>query len=222
MLNYYFVDHMEISFLGQASFRLKGKTTIVVTDPYDPEFLGLKFPKVEADIVTLSHDHKDHNNAEGVGGSPFKISGPGEYEIAGTSVVGVKSWHDEKEGAERGANTIYNITIDGIKVAHLGDLGQKEMTQTQIEGLGPVDILLIPVGGVYTIDAAAAAKITSVIEPKIIIPMHYLLPGLKFALDPVDKFLKEMGQEEVNRELKLVITPERLPEEPKVLILEKI
>ncbi len=222
MLDYYILYHMEISFLGQASFRIKGKTTTVVTDPFDPEFVGLKFPKVEGDIVTISHDHKDHNNASIVDGTPFLIQGPGEYEIKGTSVVGVSSYHDEKEGAERGGNTLYNITIDGMNVAHLGDLGQKELTQNQVELLGTVDILLIPVGSVYTIDAASAAKITAQLEPKLIIPMHYLLPGLKFQLDPVDKFLKEMGQEEVNREVKLVITPDRLPEEPKVLILEKI
>ena len=226
MLNYYFVDHfkeyMEISFLGQAAFRLKGKTTTVVTDPFDPEFVGLKFPKVEADIVTISHDHKDHNSALSVEGTPFLIQGPGEYEIKETAVVGVRGWHDDKDGGERGTNTLYNITIDGLKVAHLGDLGQKELTQNQVELLGTVDILLIPVGSVYTIDASSAAKITAQLEPKIIIPMHYFLPGLKFQLDPVDKFLKEMGQEEVNREVKLVITPDRLPEEPKVIVLEKI
>src|SRR3990167_4997703 len=207
---------MEITFFGQACFKLKGKTTTVVTDPYDPEFVGLKLPKTEADIVTISHDHQDHNNPKGVEGTPFIITKPGEYEIKGTSVVGVKSWHDSKEGSERGSNTLYNLTIDEMNVCHLGDLGQKELTQSQVEILGTVDILLIPVGSVYTIDASTAAKITAQLEPKIIIPMHYLLPGLKFALDPVEKFLKEMGQEEVNREVKLVITPDRLPEEPKV------
>lgn len=156
-----------------------------------------------------------------MGGEPFVISGPGEYEIKGTSVVGVKSFHDDKEGAERGLNTLFNITIDGVNIAHFGDLGQKELTQNQVEALGTVDILLIPVGSVYTIDAAMAAKITAQLEPKIIIPMHYLLDGLKFALDPVDKFLKEMGQEATPREPKLVISADKLPEEPKVIVLEK-
>jgi L-ascorbate metabolism protein UlaG (beta-lactamase superfamily) len=213
---------MEIQFLGQASFRLKGRTTSVVTDPFDPEFVGLKLPKLEADIVTISHDHGDHNNSDSVEGAPFIITGPGEYEIKGTSVVGVKSWHDDKGGADRGANTLYNITIDGINVAHLGDLGQKELTQNQVEQLGTVDILLLPVGSVYTIDASVAAKITAQLEPKVIIPMHYLLDGLKLQLDPVDKFLAEMGQEQTVREPKLTITADRLPEEPKVIVLEKI
>lgn len=211
---------MEMTFLGHAAFKLKGKNTTVVTDPYGPE-TGFTLPKVDSDIVTVTHFHPDHNNVLAVGGNPFIIQGPGEYEIKGTSVVGVSSFHDSKEGSERGLNTLYNITIDDINVTHLGDLGQKELTQSQVEALGTVDVLLIPVGGVYTIDAPTAAKITAQLEPKIIIPMHYFTEGLKYQLDSVDKFLKEMGQEEVTKEVKLVVAADKLPDEPKVVVLQK-
>lgn len=212
---------MEILFLGQAAFKLKGKNTTLVTDPFSSD-IGLRLPKTDADIVTVSHSHPDHNNVGEVGGNPFVITGAGEYEIKGTSVVGVQSFHDDNGGAERGSNTLYNITLDSINIAHLGDLGQKELTQSQVEAIGNVDILLIPVGSVYTIDASLAAKITAQLEPKIVIPMHYYLEGLKYQLDPVDKFLKEMGQEVLVREPKLVITADKLPEETKVVVLEKI
>lgn len=211
---------MDISWLGHASFRIKGKTAGVVCDPYDAQ-IGLKFPKVEADIVTVSHDHYDHNAASLVGGSPFVIQGPGEYEIKGVNIVGVSSFHDNKGGKERGKNTLYNISVDGIGVAHLGDFGQDALSSEQIETLGNVDILMLPVGGVYTIDAATAAKIVSSLEPSVIIPMHYFDKDVKVDLEPVDKFLKEMGKEDVAPTKKLTITKDRLPSEPSVVLLEK-
>lgn len=143
---------MDISFLGHSAFKLKGKTASVVTDPYDPS-IGLKFPKTEADIVTITHDHLDHNAADQVGGNPFVISGPGEYEVKGIKIIGVPSFHDEKKGEVRGKNTIYNIKIDGLYICHLGDLGQTELGSEQSDAIGQVDVLLIPVGGFYTIDA---------------------------------------------------------------------
>lgn len=192
----------------------------MVTDPYDSS-IGLKFPKVEADIVTTSHDHRDHNATSLVGGSPFVVAGPGEYEIKGVRIVGVSSFHDEKKGAERGKNTIYNIKIDNLFICHLGDLGQAELTSEQLEAIGEVAILLIPVGGVYTIDASGAAKIAASLEPKIVIPMHYADPGNNLQLEPVDKFLKEMGAEKVEPITKLSIAGDKLPEELTVTLLEK-
>lgn len=212
---------MDISWLGHASFKIKGKTASLVTDPYG-EKTGLKFPKVEVDIVTISHDHYDHNAPDLVEGKPFVINGPGEYEIKGINIVGVPSFHDVKKGEERGKNILYNARVDGVGVAHLGDLGQDELTSAQIEALGNVDILMIPVGAIYTIDAATAAKIISQLEPSIIIPMHYLDKDSSLTeLEPVDKFLKEMGREEIQPVKKITISKDRLPEEPQVILLEK-
>lgn len=212
---------MDISWLGHASFKIKGKTASLVTDPYG-EKTGLKFPKVEADIITVSHDHYDHNAVELIEGKPFVINGPGEYEVKGTNVVGIPSYHDTKKGEERGKNILYNARVDGVGVVHLGDLGQDELTPGQIEALGNVDILMIPVGSIYTIDAATAAKIVAQLEPSIIIPMHYLDKDSKMTqLEPVDKFLKEMGKEEIQPVKKITISKDRLPEEPQVILLEK-
>jgi L-ascorbate metabolism protein UlaG (beta-lactamase superfamily) len=212
---------MDISFLGHSAFKLKGKTASVVTDPYDPS-IGLKFPKTEADIVTITHDHLDHNAADQVGGNPFVISGPGEYEVKGVKIIGVPSFHDEKKGEVRGKNTIYNIKIDGLYICHLGDLGQTELGSEQSDAIGQVDVLLIPVGGFYTIDAQAAAKIAASLEPKIVIPMHYLEAGGDSKLEPVDKFLKEIGVEGVSAQAKLSVTPDKLPEELAVVLMEKV
>ena len=116
---------MDIYWYGQACFKLKGKNAVVILDPFDPDFTGLRLPKdFEADIVLKTHDHKDHNNVNGVSGSPLIFGGPGEYEVKGVVITGIPSFHDNSEGKERGLNTIYNITIDGLNVVHLGDLGQ--------------------------------------------------------------------------------------------------
>ena len=212
---------MDISWLGHASFKIKGKAATVVTDPYDDQ-IGLKLPKVEADIVTVSHDHYDHNAVSKVLANPFVVSGPGEYEIKGVNIIGVFSFHDNKKGVLRGRNTLYNIKIENINIAHLGDLGQDELTGEQIENLGNVDIVLIPVGSVYTIDASTAAKIVAALEPSIIIPMHYYDKDSNLNLDPVEKFLKEMGKEDVLPISKLAVTKEKLPDEPQVILLEKV
>ena len=212
---------MDISWLGHASFKLKGKNATVVTDPYNAQ-IGVKMPKVEADIVTVSHGHFDHNEVGAVSGEPFVVQGPGEYEVKGVEIVGVSSFHDTKEGAERGKNTIYNLKMDKLNICHLGDLGQETLTEAQVEEIGNVDILLIPVGGFFTIDASMAVKIAAQLEPKIIIPMHYKTSDSKIdQLAGVDKFLKEMGKENIEPLPKLTITPDKLPEEAQVVLLEK-
>lgn len=211
---------MEIAFLGHASFKIRGRSATLVTDPYEEGMIGLKFPKVSADIVTVSHDHKDHNQADRVSGSPFVITGPGEYEVKGVAVLGVPTFHDESGGSERGTNTVYIINIDGLKVAHLGDLGHG-LTEEQLEKVNAIDILMIPVGGVYTIDAKMAAQVVGQISPRIVIPMHYKLPGLTLGLAGVDQFLKEMGAEGVKPQSKLFISRDKLPEELEVVVLEK-
>lgn len=214
---------MDITHLGHSSFKLRGKTASVITDPFASS-IGLSFPKhTAADIVTVSHDHDDHNAASVVDGNPFVITGPGEYEIKGVGLVGMGVYHDDQKGEKRGKNTIFRIELDGLTVVHLGDLGH-ELSAAQVDALDGVDILLVPVGGVYTIDAGLAAKIVGEIEPTIVIPMHYNRPGLDQKMfgdvAGVDAFLKEMGKTDVASQPKLVITKDKLPEEMQVIVLE--
>jgi L-ascorbate metabolism protein UlaG (beta-lactamase superfamily) len=188
---------MEIIYLGHSSFRISGKTTKLITDPFDPEKVGLKFPKAEADIVTVSHSHFDHNKVDLVENVRKIVDGPGEYEIGGVSIIGIHTFHDNKKGAERGKNTIYVIEIDGIKLLHLGDLGHS-LTEAQKSEIGDIDVMFIPVGGVYTIDAKEAFEIVKSISPHIVIPMHYKLPdakdgGASSKLGGVDEFLTISG-----------------------------
>lgn len=187
---------MYITWLGHSSFRLQDKIgadgVSLVTDPFDPAFVGLKWSSLEADIVTLSHQHQDHNYLKGIKSSPFIIDSAGEFEHKGIYVEGVDSWHDQAEGKERGSNVIYRIEIDNLTVTHLGDLGAV-LDAKQIEHLEGTDILLVPVGGKYTLDARLAVEVINQIEPRIIIPMHYAMAGMKIELAPLDKFIKELG-----------------------------
>lgn len=210
---------MEITHLGHSSFKIRGKQASLVTDPFSPAMTGLKFPKVEAEIVLISHQHEDHNQASLVGGNPRVFAGPGEYEVLGVKILGLATFHDEKKGSERGKNTVFQIKMDGLTLVHLGDLGEK-LTSQLVEALNGVDLLLIPVGGVYTINGQSAAEVVAQLEPKLVIPMHYQTPVLKFELEPVEKFLKEMGKEEVKPQPKLVIGKDKLPEETEVIVLE--
>lgn len=214
---------MIITWLGHACFKIQDKEVTIITDPYDSS-IGFKLPRLKADIVTVSHDHYDHNNiagVKGISGEPFIIKNPGEYEIKGVFIYGIPFWHDKSEGKERGANIAYRIEIEGISVVHLGDLGHF-LTEEQAALLGSIDILLIPVGGKYTIGVKEAVEIINELEPRIVIPMHYKIPGLKIDIEPVDKFLKEMGVSKVERLPKLKIVKKDLPqEETKVILLEK-
>lgn len=214
---------MEVVFLGHASFRLKGKIASLVTDPYDSEMVGFKFPKVAADIVTISHNHKDHNQASLVKDVSKVVSGPGEYEIKGVSIMGFLTYHDNLKGEARGENTIYLIEMDEVRLVHLGDLGHKISEELQ-DRLGEVDVLMIPVGGEYTIGPTEAAELVRMIEPKIILPMHYQMRGLNqqiFAkLSPVDAFLSQVGLP-VEKADKLSIKKDALREEQKVVVLAR-
>lgn len=211
---------MEILPLGHASFKLRGKLATVVTDPFDEKAVGVKYPKhVEADILTVSHDHHDHNAVSQVGGSPFVVRGAGEYEIKGVSIIGVSSFHDEKSGVERGRNTMYKIEIDGVRLVHLGDLGHV-LSSVQVDMLDGVDVLFIPVGGTYTIDAEKAAQVISDIEPRIVIPMHYGTPDYNKDLAPVSQFLKQLSKESVTPVPKLTVSRDKLPAEMQVVVLE--
>ena len=215
---------MQIIWKGQSCFQILSSQTKnhqirIVIDPFD-ESTGLRLSKMEADLVLVTHEHKDHSNVKGIGGSPFVISGPGEYEIKDVFVQGIPSFHDAVSGKERGTNTIYTIEAEDIRICHLGDLGQKELTSDQIEKIGEIDILMIPVGGVYTISAKEAVKIMSQIEPSITLPMHYQLPKLKIKLEGLDKFLKTMGIKRLQPQPKLTIKKKDIQsEEAKIIIL---
>jgi L-ascorbate metabolism protein UlaG (beta-lactamase superfamily) len=212
---------MDINWYGQSCFKIKGKSTTLVIDPFDPEFTGLKLPKdLEAQVVLSTHKHADHNNIGAVSGNPLVVTGPGEYEIAGVSIAGIGTYHDSASGSERGINTIYHILIDGINIVHLGDLGHI-LTEEQISQIDAADILMVPVGGGPTIDAEVSAKVVAQLEPSVVIPMHYRIPGLKFDLEEVAAFLKEMGAENVAPIPKLSFTKDKLPEETTVVVLTK-
>lgn len=211
---------MEITYIGHSCFMIKGSQLTVVTDPYDPK-IGLKEPKLSCDVVTISHDHFDHNYIKSISGHRLVINGPGEYELSGSFIYGYPSFHDDKNGEERGKNTIYSLDIDGFTVVHLGDLGHL-LDKDTLEKLPNVDVLLIPVGGTYTIDAKTASKIIASLEPYFVIPMHYSVPKLMFKdeLLGVDKFLNEMGVEEPKKMSKFVLNKKAdLDSESEVIVL---
>ena len=215
---------MEITWYGHACFRLREKQVTIMTDPYDKS-IGYTLPRVRADIVTVSHDMPGHNFVQGVKGEPRVLNGPGEYEIAGVFVTGISTLHHRPK-ADKGAgavlpehNTIFVYEFDKLTVCHLGDLGEVP-SQAQVESMSKVDILLIPVGGGATLDAARAAEVISLLEPSIVIPMHYLTPYTHLALDPVDKFLKEMGLPVPPVQDMLKISASELPEETQVVVLD--
>lgn len=209
---------MEIAWYGQSCFRLRDRLATVITDPYD-KGIGYTLPRVRADIVTVSHDHPDHNYVKGVKGQPKIIVGPGEYEVGGVFITGITTFHDRKKGASRGSNTVFLFDFEGLTVCHLGDLGHVP-TQSQVEALSDIDVLLIPVGSVSTINAAQAAEVISLLEPRLVIPMHYKTKALEVKLDSVSKFLKEMGLSKLATQESLKVTKSSLPEETQVLLLD--
>lgn len=215
-----FVIYMIITWQGHSCFKIQDKTGLdgvtVVTDPFDKK-IGLKVPNFEADIVTVSHQHHDHNNIEALRGNPFVVDSPGEYDRKGVLIEGIDSYHDSKSGDERGANTIFRIELDDISLVHLGDLGHT-LDNSQLERLAGTDILLIPVGGKYTIDAQQAVEVISQIEPRIVIPMHYKTKDLELDIDGIDKFIKAIGLTPTYEE-KLKIAKKDLPQEDMELVI---
>jgi L-ascorbate metabolism protein UlaG (beta-lactamase superfamily) len=215
---------MTIIWHGQSFFEIlagptKNSSVKIAIDPFS-EDMGLRFPKMEADIILVTHQHSDHNNIKSLGGNPFVISGPGEYEIKEVFIQGIPSFHDDSQGKERGSNTIFTIETEDLRLCHLGDLGQKELSSDQLEKIGEVDVLMIPVGGVYTISGKEAMKIMSQIEPKITIPMHYALPKLKVKLEEADKFLKLAGIKKLEPQNKLTVKKKDIREdEAKIIML---
>ena len=214
---------MEIKYLGHASFLIKTKKAKIVTDPFDPQMVGLKFPKVEADIVTISHQHQDHNRSDLVLGNPTIFDWPGEFEKMGVRIFGFKSYHDKEKGAKRGENIVFKIEAEGISVVHCGDLGLVP-DDDFLDRLGNIDILLLPVGGFYTIDVNEAYQLVKKIEPRIVIPMHYNHPKLNQqvfrSLLSVEEFTRKFGIEKVEGLPKIVYKKEEEEEGVRVVVLE--
>ncbi len=216
---------MDITYLGHSSFKIKTKFATVITDPFDPQKVGLKYTGVEGEIVTVSHSHTDHNATGKVSGVKKIIEGPGEYEVSGVSIMGFASYHDDKKGEERGSNTIYVIEADGLRLAHLGDLGHP-LSDDLVSEMGTIDILMVPVGGVYTIGSKEAGEVVGKIDPYFVMPMHYNVQGLTLSqaekMEPVETYLKESGLPVENLP-KFTIKKEDILEDQntKVIVLEK-
>ncbi|HEY8863988.1 MAG TPA: MBL fold metallo-hydrolase [Candidatus Dormibacteraeota bacterium] len=208
---------MDVTWLGHGCFRLRGRNAAVVTDPYPPA-IGLKLPKLDADLVTISHEHENHSYTQ-VMRDAYEIRGPGEYEVAGVSVIGVPTFHDAQKGAKHGRNTVYLIEIDDVRVCHLGDLGHA-LDDAEAEVISAPDVLLVPVGGHTAINAAQAAEIVRQLEPRYVVPMHYAIPGLTLELDPLDRFLKEMAVTASEPQVKLSVSASSGEYETKVVVLE--
>jgi len=211
---------MEITWYGLSCFRIseRGLAT-VVTDPYNHAALGYEPLKLRAEIVTISHDAPGHNNATAVKGRTLVITGPGEYEVGGVFITGVQTNGKSKRASEGPSNTLYVFDFEGVTVAHLGDL-QRVPSQTEIEALGEVQVALVPVGGGGGLNAAKAAEMVSLLEPSIVIPMHYQVTGSNTKLAPLSKFLKEMGVGETAPEASLKVTRSTLPNETRVVVLD--
>jgi L-ascorbate metabolism protein UlaG (beta-lactamase superfamily) len=214
---------MEITWYGHSCFRLTERNfASVVTDPFDTKAVGYDPLKLKAEIVTVSHDASGHNNTDAVKGISHVIDGPGEFEIGGVFITGVQtegSSSGKKKSANGSRNTVYVFDYDGITVAHLGDL-QQIPTQAEIEALGTVNVALVPVGGGGGLNAAKAAEVISLLEPNLVIPMHYATPDAKITLDPLNKFIKEMGLSKQDPQASLKVSRSSLPDETHVIVLE--
>ena len=214
---------MDITYLGHASFLLKGSQAKIVVDPYSEASLNRPFPKVEADIVTISHQHDDHNAVGQVGGDPLIISIPGEYEKNGVRMYGFDTFHDKSKGEERGKNTMFKFEIDGVSILHCGDLGHALSSET-IQDINGADVVLVPVGGFYTIDADEARQLVEKLEPSIVVPMHYRVegsPALMKDVAPLSEFLEKVGVTDAEPVKKLSIKKSDLGEEEmKIVVME--
>jgi len=209
---------MDINWLGHSCFLIRGKEKTVITDPYHPDF-GYRLGEPEADIVTVSHCHLGHNHVAGVANEPNRIESPGEYEIGGTFITGVATFHDDEKGSQRGKNTIYIIEMDGITLCHLGDLGHP-LNPNLIEEIGDIHILFLPVGEVTTIPIDTAAEIVRQLEPSIVVPMHYKTEAFTGDLSPIDKFLDKMRIRDLETKPRLSITPSSLLSSTQTIVLD--
>jgi L-ascorbate metabolism protein UlaG (beta-lactamase superfamily) len=207
---------LDITWYGHSCFRIAERGQVsVITDPYS-EQIGLPPLKLKGDIITISHNRPGHNHVEGVKGATYTLTGPGEYEVGGVFISGIAMHHADENIAHH--NVAYLIQYNDLTVLHLGDLLHVP-DQSTIEAMGMVNVVLVPVGGGQSLRAGMAAEVIALIEPNYIVPMHYALPGLQLELDPVEKFLKEMGVSRVQEDDILKVTSATLPEQPQVVVL---
>lgn len=213
---------MEITYFGLSAVRLRGREATVMIDPYEPK-LGLSPVRVNVHIVVLTHEDPTHTSLQGLGSDFRQVTGAGEFEIKAVAMNGTQTYHDQKKGAERGKNFVFTIEIDDIRVCHLGHLGHP-LTEEQLDGIGSkIDVLFVPVGGANHINSAQATEIVSQIEPKLVVPVSYKLPGLTLLaqnLEGVEKFAKEMGATDLTPQPKLQLTSTPSVEETKLVLLE--
>jgi len=207
---------MKMRWLGQASFHItSGDGLAIRTDPYDSS-LGFELSPLPADIVTVSHDHFAHAAVDTVPGGPAEVQRPGEREVAGVRFLGVESFHDDAQGLDRGTNTIFVFTVDGVRICHLGDLGHL-LTEEQLGAIGAVDLLCVPVGGIYTLDARGASQVMGQLSPRITVPMQYKGNGLQLPIEGLRKFLR--GKSNVRTHATLEVRGESLPNKPVVVVM---
>ena len=209
---------MDIVWLGHSSVRLRSGNATLITDPF-ADSVGFSMSNPRAEIVTSSNDHPHHSHAEGVAGDPRVLRGPGEYEIASFYITGMGTPLGDASG-DRKLNTVFTIVAEGLRVCHLGDLNQM-LSPRQVEELNQTDILFVPVGGVCTIDVAKVVEIINLIGPRIVVPLHYWVGGVKVELEPVDAFLTQMGIAETGPVARLSVTSTSLPREQQVVVLQR-
>ncbi len=212
---------MKVKWLGHASFLITADSgTKIITDPY-PQGSGLSYIPINipADIVTMSHSHYDHNSVSSVPGKPEIITGSGLKMAKGISFRGIATHHDQSQGKERGTNTVYCFTVDGIKLCHLGDLGHK-LNPEQIADIGDIDILLIPIGGVFTIDAKMAGSMVDDLKPKVAMPMHYKTPKCDWPLNTVDDFIADRKNVRQLNVSEMEFKVGELPQNTEILVLQ--
>ena len=209
---------MEITWLGHSCFRIKGRNATIVTDPYDAS-LGAALGPLSADIVIASKQGPHHSYTDAAKGARKVLSGPGEYEISGVLITGIRTFQDEEKGVVRGKNTSFVIDMEDLRLCYLGQIGHVP-TSDQEATIGTVDVLLVPVGGKDSLNAKQAAETIRLIEPRIVLPMHYKVPQLKSQLDPLEPFLKEMGLAAQVPQPKLQVTATSLPPQMQIVVLE--
>jgi len=188
---------MKIIWHGHSCFEVSDKVAVVI-DPHDGKSLGIKTPSVRADILLISHDHFDHNCSRIVKGDFVTMREPGKKELKGVKVLGLPAYHDDAEGTKRGKVTLFRFDIGGIRFCHCGDLGQ-DLGDQQVQALGKVDVLFVPVGGVFTLDGAGAQRLVDRLQPKVVVPMHFRIGGLSLSIQTVDGFLAGIPENSVRR-----------------------
>lgn len=214
---------MKITWLGHAAFLLETNGLRIVNDPFDTSDERIHHQSIDmpADIVTVSHDHFDHNHVESLSGNPDIVKGACKKTVKGITFTGIDTFHDQSRGSERGENVLYAIEAEEMRICHPGDLGHT-LSADQIQTLGSIDILFIPVGGLYTVDASEAWQIIQNISPKIVIPMHFKTSAIDFPIAPVDGFLE--GKENIRHaeSASIEISKQTLPEEMQIIVLDHL